>query len=917
MKLFLLRSAYVLALLAAAMPARAATNFVFYPESAVTYTMLNQEYVYCDINNYAWGPGWAYFTFSGSVAVTNGHRYFNQEVTIGGTTNKIRMKHECWQPATNQVVLSFELSAPQDSALVAVVAPVRAYKPLFAGGRALAISSLGVTNTATLPFSVIGSLGTSVARLILQTAQGTNTIFDISPPRPISMDSEARIELVTGFITAAVPQATTITISMPEEAQYYGVESNSWIRSATNNWFDYPTGPNGVPCDLSFLNKDADGNYIPAGTHGFVTATNGNFVFEDGTPVRFWGLNCTAGAALGGTNRAAQLALRLARLGINVVRLHHLDSWATPIINYNHPDGTTQHLNEQSMTNLDAMIYQLKIHGIYSIPDPWVQRCFKAADGVADYGNLGVQGNFNLHPWVYMDSRMQELIGLTWSQVWNHVNVFTGVRYKDEPAIVITEVINEGMMQRGGNTISREPWITTFTNWYEVWARQTGNRTNIGMQIISQNYGEGNLRFYVNVCQVFYTNMVARLRQIGLRIPVNANNWSAWEWEVVSQAGFDLMDSHHYYGGDQVGPGSGLGGLWLSHAPNRPNTPFGKMGAHALPGTPLASSECGDNPPHTYRSAYSLGLAAVASFQDWDSFTGYAYSQAGSPATIPSAFEWEADPATVASIAAGALVYRRADVRPADQTVSFTYPGSDLWQLFYQNDGERSLRNTMGFNVNIERHKVLVVLSNALPAGLNVMTNLTDLEAFNYTHPNTEITSDTGELWRDWRRGVGTINTPRTQAAYGLLGDATQALATADCTFSISTRYAVVSLSSLTPVPISNSYHWLLTAVARAEPYGQAANRGMTRVTAAGVAPVFCEPVEGSVQARLGSAVRMYPIRVNGTRGTAVVLPVTNGVATIELKAAYRTVFYEIEAIPEPAAFGVLGGVCWLTRKGR
>ena len=495
---------------------------------------------------------------------------------------------------------------------------------------------------------------------------------------------------------------------------------------------------------------------------------------------------------------------------------------------------------------------------------------------------------------------MQELIALTWSQVWNHVNVFTGVAYKDEPAIAATEVINEGLL-RGGSRVTREPWVTIFTNWYEVWARQNGYATNVGMKIISESYGEGNLRFYVHVMRSFQDTMISHLHNCGVRIPITANNWSWWQWETLAQSGYGFMDSHFYYGGDRIGAGYGLGGLWLSHPPNVPETPFGTIAMHAVPDAVMTSSEWGNNPPKTYRSAYPLGLAAIASFQDWDGFTGYAFSQSASPGKTLGPYEWETDPATVASLAAGALVFRRGDVRPANATVAFTFPGSDMWQLFWQNDGERQLANTRGFNVNIEQHKVLVVLSNALPAGLTVATNYTDLEAFTYTHAGTEITSDTGELWRDWSCGIGTINTPRTQAAYGLLGEH-QMLDTAACSFSISTRYAVVSLSSATAAPISNSFNLLLTAVARAENYGQAANRAMTRIAHNGDAPVMCEPVVGTVEFQcVGNAGMVYPVRIDGTRGPGRPLAIDNGIATVTLDAAGRTVFYEIEIVPEPA----------------
>ncbi len=65
-----------------------------------------------------------------------------------------------------------------------------------------------------------------------------------------------------------------------------------------------------------------------------------------------------------------------------------------------------------------------------------------------------------------------------------------------------------------------------------------------------------------------------------------------------------------------------------------------------------------------------MHLAAVAALQGWDSVTGYACSQSGRPRGKLSAFEWESDPATTASVAVGALLFRRGDVEPARRTVA-------------------------------------------------------------------------------------------------------------------------------------------------------------------------------------------------------------------------------------------------------
>lgn len=195
-------------------------------------------------------------------------------------------------------------------------------------------------------------------------------------------------------------------------------------------------------------------------------------------------------------------------------------------------------------------------------------------------------------------------------------------------------------MQRGANHVSRNPWITTFTNGYEVWARLKGQKTNVGMSIISQNYGEANLRYYTDVCHAFYGAMIARLRAIGLRIPINANNWFSWPWEILAgrlQASWTPTTITAATRSPRLRPSVDYGfrirpGCMARRLAHSPSMPFPAR---------LTSKEWGNNPPKTYRAAYPLGVAAIA-LQDWDGFTGYAYSQSASPASTLSAYEWEA-----------------------------------------------------------------------------------------------------------------------------------------------------------------------------------------------------------------------------------------------------------------------------------
>src|SRR5512133_3762575 len=78
----------------------------------------------------------------------------------------------------------------------------------------------------------------------------------------------------------------------------------------------------------------------PAGKHGFIRVENGRFVNEAG-PVRLHATNLTGAANFPTHEQADRLAARLARFGINCVRLHHMDTywkWTGIIAN----DPTTQ-----------------------------------------------------------------------------------------------------------------------------------------------------------------------------------------------------------------------------------------------------------------------------------------------------------------------------------------------------------------------------------------------------------------------------------------------------------------------------------------------------------------------------------------------------------------------------------------------
>jgi hypothetical protein len=103
----------------------------------------------------------------------------------------------------------------------------------------------------------------------------------------------------------------------------------------------------------------------------------------------------------------------------------------------------------------------------------------------------------------------------------------------------------------------------------------------------------------------------------------------------------------------------------------------------------------------------------------------------------------------------------------------------------------------------------------------------------------TEVLSDTGEIRRSWTKGIYTINTPRTQAAMGWLGNGPVVLP--DVKFDIRTRNASVAVQSLDGLPINQSTSLMISLGAQSIPTGNAL-------------PFRSEPVVGqlTIRARKG-----------------------------------------------------------------
>jgi hypothetical protein len=185
----------------------------------------------------------------------------------------------------------------------------------------------------------------------------------------------------------------------------------------------------------------------PAGKHGFLkTREDGHFYFEDGERVRFIGVNIEGDGGTAEKDIAPVIAERLARNGMNMVRLHHIDSMrgapkGHSILEYK--DDHSKTLNAEGIDKLDYLIYQLKIRGIYTHIDLFTLRTILPGDGL-DYPDL-LADDFDiaLKNIQWYNKRIRELTKIYTEQYLTHYNPYTKTRYVDEPAVAIVQMLNE------------------------------------------------------------------------------------------------------------------------------------------------------------------------------------------------------------------------------------------------------------------------------------------------------------------------------------------------------------------------------------------------------------------------------------------------------------------------------------------
>lgn len=704
------------------------------------------------------------------------------------------------------------------------------------------------------------------------------------PPLPALYFERGDVrELRAFFYSESIPAGprtytATLTASggavvRPSLAQRLGVDRMA-------SWPGVPLSWSQAPVDLSFLNE-AD---RPAGKLGFVRAQGDRLVYADGSPARFWGTNLSAYAIFSTPReQVCPQARRLARLGFNLVRLHHHDSyWAEPNVFGPPSVRSTGELAPDSMARIDWWVKCLRDEGIRVWLDLHVQRRLKAGDGIDHFEELLANGNQgDLKGFNYVNRSVQQAMERFALQYLGHRNPHTGLTYVEDPAVMGVLLTNENdVTHHFGNKLLQDKGVPRHWDLLKAASDAFAQQHRLPRDRTWRTWEHGPPKLFLNDLERrVHVATIARLRQHGLKVPVATTNF--WGDNPMSAlpaltAG-DVVDAHAY----------GRAGE-LDRNPLFQATLAHRLAVAQVAGRPFTVTEWNlDGYPAPDRHALPLYVAATAAHQGWDAVMLYAYAQQAIDGPgIPENWHAMNDPALMVPIAAAALLYRQGHVREAVSTYAWAPTAQVLFGTPVTPD------NAPGLRTAVERGKLVVVMPETpelqwlqrgqVPVGATV---LRDHATPVLPSTASSVRSDHGELERDWTDGgVFRISTARTQAVSGWTGGVPQRLP--DVEFALTNVHGAWAAQSLDDRPIASSRQILLTLATVSMP-------------GAGTPALFVgQPAEGTVTVRAPPGLSAFVPREGRLEPATVPVTYADGRYTIRLAGREASTWMVLRARP-------------------
>ncbi|HEY9487529.1 MAG TPA: hypothetical protein VIQ51_04315, partial [Chryseosolibacter sp.] len=677
----------------------------------------------------------------------------------------------------------------------------------------------------------------------------------------------------------------------------------------------------------------------PAGKHGFLRFEGKDFVFEDGTPIRFWGVNIASNRPFVDADVATNWTHFMTKYGINGVRFHKFTWDATDKIN-------STVISDDKWKNFDFFCKTLRDAGIYYSWShiyghrvlPGDSSRLLAYDEIANTKFPWSHLNRTTASLVNFAEDLQRLnIELTVNML-NHINPHTGKRYADDPALSFIELQNEDNIFWGAieETLKQTPTYRkllcqTFSQWlkdkYETQEALESAWKNQGLEK-DASLDEGNIyphpnhgyfssayekavkenrpvplhitdraTFLYEVQLKFYQKFISAIRDTGYRGVIVGSCWQAGSglshfYNLHTDYVTGPIDRHNYFGG---GTGHSLrpGKFDNTAMISKPGSGLLSTGFQQVGDRPFQISEWMSLIPTEWTAESSPLVAAYGmGLQGWDASYSFAMDFAEYTNTIHSHGVYNVtSPTQLGLYPALSIMVLRGDVKEAGIIANRNVNISDL------ENGKINFIEKTSQAYDVKRFESSVPMEALAIGGVTVSFNgtektfLMDLTKY-WDHNKKLITSSTGQLqWSYDGKGYSTINTPGTK---GLIGFAAgKRFTLGEVRIQTPNEFAVILISSLEQDKgINQAKRILVTAVARAHNTGMKFNHEKTELLEVGTAPILMEPVMVNLQIGGSRKGTVHVLDHVGSR-TGETIPIRNGKLGLDGKKS-KTIYYEI-----------------------
>jgi hypothetical protein len=904
--------------------------------------IVGSEDLFLRLRPTAWGQTW--FWLPGQLAREGNVLSVVHECKIGEEPVRLAVRIVPVGPRRIEVSYEFTVERNFSPGMIAVSIEPGAS---FHGKDRVQLESPAGRATFGFPMRA-GDAAKAATAIHLTNPLGTTTVR-LDPGIDVSGEGGIRLPLGQGRFVPGQPRKLGVTIELPVDCQWLGTPAELPDDPGIETWFPWQPKQD-VEGDASIIGMQRWLDPVTAPADRIVNR-NGRLMRGD-RPIRLWGINSNYAENFPEKPEATRRAAWFAKYGINCVRLHKLSQCGWHGMRSRE---TCRRFDPAKLDRLDFYTAELRKHGVYyafspNYPftlGPEDRDLIEAFDEVAQRNSELNVMEVGAGDIIWASPKMQGLLIEQALMLLNHVNPYTGLAYKDDPALAYIECINEQSVLFYSNlpSIAKKPTYKRllaerFSEWlkqkygshealvkawgaealkgcYDSYPDEHLDKRNIfpggnpwfwdPVQMAGSHKAYArrfldHMAFLAYVQNDFYTRWADAVRKAGHQGMIEYSNWQAGRmhshyYNLHSDAQAGLIDRHNYFGGVS-GFNFIVGSFNNDSMLARPGSGSLSSGLQQVEGCAFALSEWIHCLPNEWAAegpaligAYGFGL------QGWD--MSFIFTQAGHrfPERIDG-YVWNAfQPTIMGAFPAVSRQVLRGDVTeaPVISTRRVCVPllaegrGIDFEDTVSQSHDVKSFDCDRVPTEALARGR-LVVQFTERPEPTVAPAELQDLRQAQ------TIGSVTGQL--SWTRGAGprdgffTINTPATKAVVGFARDRVCRLGTVELAHH--NRYAAVYLTCLDrgDTDIATARRLLVVAVARCRNQGARFIGDGGLLLDKGPGHLLVEPVSAELRIDRPGTPTVHVLDHDGRR-TGRTVPLRDGRIVLN-GAEHRTIYYEI-----------------------